>query len=78
MRLYVNGLAKQSGNHTGYLAGFLFLLIVMISGRKPVLLLRKEDGKTYSGEYVVIVNAGEENTENTGKLTFAEETIFKF
>ena len=76
MRLYVNGLAKnRTGNHTGYLAGFLFLLIVMISGQKACAAVTEgEPGKTYSGEYVVIVNAGEENTESTGKLTFAEGT----
>ena len=76
MRLYVNGLAKnRTGNHTGYLAGFLFLLIVVISGQKACAAVTEgEPGKTYSGEYVVIVNAGEENTESTGKLTFAEGT----
>ena len=76
MRLYVNGLAKnRTGNHTGYLAGFLFLLIVMISGQKACAAVTEgEPGKTYSGEYVVIVNAGEENTESTGKLTFTEGT----
>ena len=77
MRLYVNGLAKnRTGNHTGYLAGFLFLLIVMISGQKACAAVTEgEPGKTYSGEYVVIVNAGEENTESTGKLTFSNAKV---
>lgn len=76
MRSCVNGLAKnRTGNHTGYFAGFLFLLIVMISGQKACAAVTEgEPGKTYSGEYVVIVNAGEENTESTGKLTFTEGT----
>lgn len=65
MRSCGNGLAKnKTGNHTGYLAGFLFLLIVMISGQKACAAVTEgEPGKTYSGEYVVIVNAGEEAAE---------------
>lgn len=76
MKSCVSGLAKnKTGNHIGYLAGFLFLLIVMISGQKACAAVTEgETGKTYSGEYVVIVNAGEAGTESTGTLTFTEGT----
>ncbi len=61
MKLCVRDLAKNRiHHHTGYLAGFLFLLVIMISGQKACAAVTEgEPGKTYSGKYVVIVNTSE-------------------
>ena len=76
MKSYVSVLAKSRRKyHTAYLAGFLFLLIVTISGQKACAAVTEgKPGETYSGEYAVIVNAGEDGKESTGTLTFTEGT----
>ena len=65
MRLYVNGLAKnRTGNHTGYLAGFLFLLIVMIIYMPkgvisiPDVIRRKRNTKKATVEMAVAETGG--------------------
>lgn len=53
------------------MTGFLFLLILWISGQKACAAVTAGvPGETYSGDYVVIVNVGTQNSESSGTLKF--------
>ena len=66
MKSCVSGLVKNRKEYTGWITGFLFLLIVMVSGQKACAAVTEGvPGQTYSGDYVVIVNAGTEGTQSS-------------